>query len=330
MNISPWLFTTYRCNLKCSYCHVHQMQSDMSKLVYTGINNTFVNLLRNNTVDYVTYRVAGGEPLLVFDQWKSFVKEFINKSNGKGSICILTNLTFIPDGFLDFLNECKDTVSLTVSLDGFTYSKPFPNGNSTADNIKKNIDKLLESNFTNISVSTVICPESFYDIVNLSQWISKRSLKWSVNLNYFFCGEINYKYICNNMIRVIQTLIQNNYDILSNFRFGNINLTRKGGCTAGKDLITICPNGDLYPCQTSIHREKLGNILDDDDILSIFKNQKTYNIGYNYTLPDDCQICSIKELCSGGCKLNHQHENRKYTCNIIKTVILYIISAIIK
>ena len=95
------------------------------------------------------------------------------------------------------------------------------------------------------------------------------------------------------------------------------------GCTAGEKLITIFVNGDVFPCQTTIYKEKICNIFETEDIIEELKRQNKYKLGYNFTLPDKCKDCAIADICGGGCKENNKEINKNYTCDIMKAIMYY-------
>lgn len=328
--MSPWIFTTNQCNLRCPYCYVHQNEEIMPGNIYKRINETFIKMLNNGLLDFVVYRMAGGEPFLVFDNWKDHIEHFIQESGENGFVSILTNLTILTDEMLQFLEKHKDRIGFGISLDGFNYSKPFPNGESSAEIVKANIDKLIDIGIKNIEISTVIDKESFSDIKVLSNWVAKRNLGWGVNLDHFFCGEIEYETICNKMKEVIDVLSKSDFNIYSKLRFCNIKLDANyDGCTAGEKLIAIDLDGSVYPCQTLVGESPICNIMECENLIESLKKQTLYNVGYQYKAQEKCKKCSLEKLCGGGCKLHNQDKNKEYTCDIIKSVILYMTNAVL-
>ena len=320
--ISPWIFTTTRCNLACPYCYVKQDGRDMDDKTYSRINKIFLNMIRNNEKDIVIYRLAGGEPLLMFNKWKSHMNYFLNEAGEHGFVSIITNLTELNDDMLEYFKGRN--FGFGISLDGFSYSKPFHNGNSSADIVKKNIDRLLDNGNTNIDISTVIDKNSFDDIEILAEWIAKRNLNWGVYLDHFFCGEMDSSLIVEKVIKVIDILKKYQYDFYNKFKFNNIKINSLyEGCTAGEKLITIFVNGDVFPCQTTIYKEKICNIFETEDIIDELKRQNKYKLGYNFTLPDKCKDCAIADICGGGCKENNKEINKNYTCDIMKAIMYY-------
>lgn len=328
--ISPWIFTTNNCNLNCGYCYVKRNKTDMTQNVYTRVNDLFLGMINENKVDMVIYRLAGGEPLLVFDKWKDHVAYFLETAKEKGFVSLITNLTILTDEMIEYF--LKYNIGYGISLDGYNFSKPYLNGKSSANNVMNNIDKLLNKEISkNIDISTVIDKNSFDSIEKLAHWIGKRNLNWGCYLDHYFCGEIETEIIVNSMKNVIDILNSYNYDIYEKFKFNNIKLTSKyEGCTAGEKLIAVDVKGDIYPCQTAIYGDKICSIFDKPELIDSLKAQKKYKLGYNYRLPSDCEQCSIASMCGGGCKLNNKEINRNYTCDIMKQVILKIANVTLK
>ncbi|MBR6688460.1 MAG: radical SAM protein [Clostridia bacterium] len=328
--MSPWIFTTNQCNLRCPYCYVKWNDKKMSRQTYDKINSRFLHMLDTGELDFVVYRLAGGEPTLVFHDWKEFVQEFLNKCGSKGFVSIITNLTILTDEMLEFFTKYKDKIGFGISLDGYSYSKPFINGKSSAEIVKANVDKLLKIGINNIDISTVVDEKSFGDVDVLAEWVAKRNLGWGVYLDHFFCGEIDSKIILDKMQEVIDVLSNSGYDIYHRFKFNNIKIdSNYDGCTAGEKLITIDVDGNVFPCQTLVNDDPICNIYTCDNIVQAMKDQKAYKIGYNYTLPEKCKDCSIADICGGGCKMHNKEINKNFTCDIMKAVILYMIKKIL-
>ena len=77
--LSPWISTTNRCNLNCGYCFVKQSNIDMGEGTYSTIFSYFKDLLDHQQIEFFRPRLAGGEPLLVFDKWKDSLEEILNR-----------------------------------------------------------------------------------------------------------------------------------------------------------------------------------------------------------------------------------------------------------
>lgn len=114
--MSPWIFTTNQCNLRCPYCYVKWNDNKMSKKTYDKINSIYLEMLSTGELDFMVYRIAGGEPTLVFNEWRSFVEEFLTKSNSKGFVSIITNLTILTEEMLNFFKQYKDKIGYNYTL----------------------------------------------------------------------------------------------------------------------------------------------------------------------------------------------------------------------
>lgn len=328
--ISPWIFTTNNCNLRCKYCYVERKNDFMNDETYRAINEKFLSMIYKGEMDMVIYRLAGGEPLLAFDKWKSHMMHFLSYAEDKGFISLITNLTVLTEEMLVFMKMYN--VGFGISLDGLKHSKPFANGLSSSSRVVENVDRLIEYRGNkNLDISTVVDATSFEDICDLAHWIAKRDLNWGVYLDHFFCGEIDMEYVVDKMTKVVDILSLYNYDIYNKFKFNNIKINSKyEGCTAGEKLITIGFDGQIYPCQTAIYGESVSSVFGNSDIIEDFKGQKKYKLGYNYITPKECEDCSIKDICGGGCKLHNKEKNKNYTCDIMKHVLLHAMKTIVR
>jgi uncharacterized protein len=293
----------------------------MATETYIKMFNGFSLLLNNKKLDNMYLRLAGGEPLLMFNVWKMPVAQFFEKHRGKIEIDLVTNLSLpLTDEILNYLR--KYDVRISASLDGFDYSKPTHDGESSHVIVKKNIDILIENKIKHITISSVITNKSFDSITLLAEFIAKRNLSWAVSLDHFL-REINEAEIVDKMYAVIDILCKYNYDLYNKFRFNNIMVNRRyEGCTAGEKLIAIDTDGNVYPCHTVMNRTPICQI--DENLLDNLKSQKCYKIGYNYTLPEPCKDCGLSAYCGGGCKINNTEINKNNSCVILRKVILYI------
>ena len=97
------------------------------------------------------------------------------------------------------------------------------------------------------------------------------------------------------------------------------------GCAAGLEMLSISTNGDIYPCHTC-KGKPLANIQNCDDIIGTLHNQKLYNVGFNYTLPDVCHPdhCPASMLCYGSCKLNMNPSEDNPKCKLIRRLYEYL------
>ena len=307
--IAPWLFTTYKCNLDCHYCYVKQKDILMSKSTLSTILNRFSYLLNNNYIEHVVLRIAGGEPLLAFDNWSTLVSDFLIKYPNNSSAGIISNFTTLIDEHISYFKRFN--FGFGLSLDGWNFSKPYKNGVSSAHVVRRNIDRLNMHNM--VDISTVITSKSIESIEELAEWIAKRNINWGIYLDHYYDGDFDITYLAHQIFKAIDVLFANNYDVINKLKFNNIKLINNyDGCTAGQNLIAIDTEGYVHDCQTSIYKRPKCHISH-----LIPQNKAKYNI------PDICTDCPIVNYCKGGCKL---HNNFGDTCKLMLLVMNYILN----
>ncbi len=327
-DISPWIFTTQNCNLKCTYCYEDICNKNISQKTFYDINAYFKKYIDSGDLEFVNYRISGGEPLINFGTWKQPVLDAIKENKGKLSVSILTNLTLLNNNIERFIID--NHIGCSISLDGLDYSKPYVNGKSSAKVVKNKIERLLKEGFIKFNVSSVINKDTFNGLDDLADFVGKNKLLWNIEIDHFFMGEVEPSVIVSIMKNVIDILGKCDYDFYKLFRFNNIGLNNpQWGCSAGKYLVAIDINGDIYPCQTVINKEALTNIYSDEHLIDVLMEQKIYEVGFNYQYDSECDECSLKKLCGSGCKLHNRKENKTYTCPIIKEVIYHVLTKII-
>ena len=78
-------------------------------------------------------------------------------------------------------------------------------------------------------------------------------------------------------------------------------------------MLTIKVNGSVQPCPF-ISDIPLGNIY-QDDIWTIYKKRFRLTELLEFkSIPDECQGCSYKSVCGGGCKAGNKNLFSRYNC----------------
>jgi len=266
MLYSPWIQTTYKCNLQCEYCNIRGTQ-DMSKKVYDKLS-TF--LTKENHI-----RIGGGEPLLVFDNWKEWATQF-------NTVEVLSNFQIIPKDYYNY------NFRTSISIDDFGYKQ-------LSSSIIKNIKKLK----TQPWIMTTFINQ---DLIRLAEYVSKNNYGWAISTDYF-AKNINLKNMIIQIKKIIEILRKNNYNF-NDLIFNNISKRDIQGCGAGKEMITIDTNGDIYRCQTELNKKnKIG------DIWNGYKEYECSN-------KNKCKDCIINNYCTGWCPLHHIPDND--ICKLMK------------
>lgn len=179
-------------------------------------------------------RIAGGEPLLVFDNWKKWIR-------GWKGVEVLSNFRFIPDGYYDL------PVRTSVSIDGCG---------------EKPLDKEIVRNVSGLKmpwIMTTIIDTSPLPL--LAEYVSKNGYGWALSTDYWWNGTPSVEELIVAMSDVIWVLKENNYDF-KQFSFNNIDTAGRGGCCAGDEMFAVYCDGNIYQCQTLLHDKPIGNVYD--------------------------------------------------------------------
>jgi radical SAM protein with 4Fe4S-binding SPASM domain len=316
--VSPWIHTTNQCNLDCSYCHVKKNNQIMSDEVYYAINDRFIDMLDNGETDRIIYRIAGGEPLLVIDKWFFHMSNFIERSKGRGHVEIITNLSILPEKLIILLRSYPKNVGLSVSLDGLYFSKPFKHDKQTSSyRVLENLNQV--DRICHPYILTTITEKTIKELNHLADYISLKDYGWKVAIDYFYKGELLPEIIIDNLKLSIDQLFKNKYDLFK-FKLNHCDFkSNNKGCLAGKNLISIFPDGSLSVCQTVPINSNFFNILNPE--LNIFAD---FLYSIINSISDECIVCSAFSICHGDCKLYNIKERKQYLCPIIKEVVHYL------
>ena len=120
-SISPWIFATDACNLRCPYCFEEHKNNVMSEEVWSALSEHFIKLTNDEVIDHSHFRISGGEPFTCFDSWREFpiyLKKVLGDKFGAG---VITNFTLLNDEILKYLVD--NNIGCGVSLDGTIHSK---------------------------------------------------------------------------------------------------------------------------------------------------------------------------------------------------------------
>lgn len=293
---SVYFHVTQRCNLNCIYCYNKENLNNKDELSEKQIE-VILNKLFNFGVKTINF--TGGEALIRDD-----ILEIIKKAKRlKFKICLLSNGTLLNKKLevLDYIDEC------IISMDDIEIERNCVTRKGMDKyNVLQMLQNLSVEHKEKISVRSVIM----------------RGMENSIerNKSYFEKLGINY---------MVSLCLPNNKDEIKNipeFTDDFVNGSRNFMCGAGKTIIAIDANGDIYPCQTFIRTKyKLGNILESNWYEEFEKNvqkEKIYNT--NILKKEKCKVCEYKFLCLGGCPnlsyrvygdINHSND---FMCELYK------------
>jgi radical SAM protein with 4Fe4S-binding SPASM domain len=289
----------------------------MSSETMSQIVNKLTNIEKKKLAEKIVLRLAGGEPLLVFNNWKGPIVDFINNSSNQSCVNIISNLTYLPPGFLDFLHE-QERININVSLDGLKMSKPYANGKSSSEDVINNLKKIEKD----VYILSVISENSYNELPELAEYIAEKQYSWRVSIDYFYSGSPKPELIIEKLKATIDVLAKHKYP-MRKFKLDHCDFNGcDEGCTAGEKLFSINTNGDLFPCHTLFSSNPIGNINDGNDLIQTLHSQKCYKIGTNHEWDEECKNCSAFIVCHGDCQLYNKGARKKPFCQIVKSFLI--------
>ncbi len=338
----------YQCNFQCRYCFAGNRDTYVMKprafdkaSVEASLEWFTKRAFRNSTGYRIDF-VSGGEPLMNFAAVIAAIEysqSFYSECGKQIQIWLCTNGSFFSKEVCQILDS--NNVSIGVSLDGDKEtndsSRVTCQGKGTYELVVSEIKKVvnddtLSNKFRKIWGLSVITPKSnMVDILKHHKDIGFNSVQMklvrSTQRQYHLSPEIILKKydmfaqwllstINNGIEYVLMVINDNDYfgKIIKRVILKEAYIYR---CKAGRSKVTICPNGDIYPCDSFVGNKLylMGNIYttfskECIDFMDVSRREK-------------CCSCSIRYLCGGDCYYNSMiHTSNanipdEETCDII-------------
>ena len=217
-SISPWIFATDNCNLRCPYCFEEHKNIVMSEDVWSAVSEHFIKLIWDGVIDRTHWRVSGGEPLTCFDSWREFPIYLKKVLGSQFSAGVITNFTLLTDEVIRYLVDNK--IGCGVSLDGTIHSKVDINGNSTSKKVMENLEWYLsEGGKCNILTVLGDTNTGTGEILELAKFVAKYDLPWHTNSDIFVMqGNDCIDQMYEDIIEAVEYLTESGYN-MGNFSF---------------------------------------------------------------------------------------------------------------
>jgi sulfatase maturation enzyme AslB (radical SAM superfamily) len=237
------------CNFKCSYCFQNKEKKYMDLSTLEKSIDFFYPYLDDN-VDIIFF---GGEPLMAFDKIKYGVQK-LSELNREGAKTFLYNVTtngmLMNEEMLEFFNRHR--FELMLSFDGLTQDMARQSG--TLKTLEALIGKIQTYPHIDFAMNSVFTPETVGSLSESFKYIlefgvgelllSTSSIEpWdNESLNEF-----------EEQLAQLSTLLLDNYKTskevpVTLFREPENQRERSFICAAGRDRISITPDGELWGC----------------------------------------------------------------------------------
>jgi radical SAM protein with 4Fe4S-binding SPASM domain len=309
---------TERCNLRCSHCY----QDDYSGkelgfedlLEVLGQFEDLLALWRSKERQFPVrghITVTGGEPFVRRDFMD--LLEVFSANKKHYSFAILTNGTYIDAAMARRLRELGPSF-VQVSIEGTQTTHDKIRGQ---DNFERTVSAL--KHLVRERVRTLISFTAhrdnfreFTEIARLGQRLRVARV-WADRLIPWGTGSaLKEQVLTPEETREFFEIMKKARTKAARSWFGRTEIAMHRAlqflvgdgkpyhCTAGDTLITVQPNGDLYPCRRMPIR--VGNLLERPLVELYYQSDLLLALRNRQNISDGCQECSYSRVCCGGLK----------------------------
>ena len=323
-NLSFWLQLTDTCNLACSYCYIPSLNSN--QLYRHDLFDLLASrLIEVNGLRTVSIKLAGGEPLLAFNNWHKeilILKRLLGEHGIELQLRLITNLTTLTDTMIRFLAE--HDVSVSVSLDGLAV---YHDRNRIYTGTNKGTFKVVDNNIKRLheagikpSVMVTVTSENQKGIPDLVDYLVQNDLTFRLaDAKGGFIEPTEFLLAMEKVSEVLQSGVENGFMVSQRAVFSDLRTHYPSStpCSMGKSAAAIYLDGSIYFCHTEFGKGKpLGSIDENMNLVDIINKGKKKHFG----LSEDCQRCEYRLVCAGGCPL-YRKGGKSPMCKSYKEII---------
>jgi radical SAM protein with 4Fe4S-binding SPASM domain len=308
------LHLTRECNLRCRHCVYEagiSLENELLPMQFLDVVREFASLGGRLLV------LTGGEPLLRRDLMRSIIIEA--KQSKIDYIYLNTNGTQWTKDDISFIKQYG--VYVCVSLDGATQEKnDYIRGVGTYDKAITTIKNLV-NNGVPTSIGMVLMRPNLNEIEQMVH-LSK-SLGVLLDVYHLILkgrakkNEKELGYSIEELTQVVRTLLRISREagVIANMEGLHTSMNietlrrKKDLCGAGTRMLTVTPDGDVYPCNTFVEESmKAGNVK-DETLKEIWQNSPVLREFQKLSVNsiEGCKNCELKFICGGGCPADIYH-----------------------
>ena len=311
---------TTACNLACSYCFADCQPTTPELMSSEVIRATVSQTLTLPEIKAFTYEFQGGEPTLGTSVIREFIECVEKNRSGKAQIKyhIQSNGTNITDDFVNLATQYG--IQVGISIDGPPHihdaARAFPDGSGSFALIGDGIRKLrasgvpIEGSICNLgrhNVTHIAEILEFFELLeipfsprplNILGRATDRSLhprpgEWATAFK-----ELHRRSRTSSVENfAIHIWEENTYTPVRDY------VCLRFPCGAGREVISVNPNGDVYPCDGFKNEPafKLGNIC-ETTLLDMLAQPSlgTLKNRVASTIPK-CSTCLFRGMCGSCC-----------------------------
>lgn len=304
---------TERCNLRCQHCYQDNYKNnELSFETLVSIFDHFKRFL-TQLEELATHKltahinVTGGEPFVRKDFFE--LLEIFYAHRNRLSFGILSNGSFIDENCAIKLKKLSPSF-VQISLEGNEETHDQIRGQGHFQQCISALKHLQKQGIKTLISFTAHQQnyQQFQEVAEIGRQL-KVDRVWSDRLIPFGSGSELQTLNSEQTLHFFQMMSETKKQIEKKwFNQTEVALHRAlqflvGGnayrCSAGKSLLTIQPNGDVYPCRRM--PIKVGNVL-ESKLFDIYQQDMLVKLRDKTKISKGCEKCFYEKHCRGGLK----------------------------
>lgn len=318
-----YIHLTSKCNLKCPYCYNQEHRDNLMEegrtpgergIATEGRTADFLRIVDEAAeLGFVEVKLTGGEALINRDALQIAERA---KSHGM-KVNLLTNGLLVTDRMAEKIARVVDSVSVSLDSD-----KPEEHdavrGKGTHAKVVEAIHRLKKAGVKSLHLNAVVTPVNIDSVGSFLDYawhelkanevtyagsaidVDDPTGRWGAD-QYILSGE-QYRQVYEQSKKFYQ-IERSSRGRSKAQAIPRWSLMRKQ-CGVGNGIVSIDPNGDLYPCQTlhlpefrcgNVLKSGLRNVLENSGMLKKMKRAAVDVI-------PECNVCPVRYVCSAGCR----------------------------
>lgn len=323
-SLNFWIQTSDRCNLACTYCYIPSLNSTKERRpdLFSLLGK---KILEVNGLRYVSIKLAGGEPLLSFNDWADEItklKQRLAEANIRLNVRIISNLTFLNKRIIEYIKS--NDFGISISLDGTSIfndkNRIFSgSGKGSFHIVKKNLNILLENDIKP-SVMITATSENRLGVGELVKYLVANDLVFRVSdAKGGYINPTEFELIFSDIKRSLSRAIKARYPVSERIIVSDLRTLspEANPCSMGTTGAALYLDGAIYFCHTEFAKgTPLGNLDEEDGLLDIISRGYYKHLG----ISSDCRACEYRFVCAGGCPL-YRINGKSPMCSAYKKII---------
>lgn len=316
------LKVTNVCNIDCTYCYNGGVDDGDALTLDRGKEV----LRRALDACPIGLNVVfhGGEPLVerhLIGQLCEFAKGYAAARNKQVFFNMQTNATLIDDAALDVIERFD--IGVGVSLDGpgtLNALRVNHAGQPTVDRVWRGIERLAARGRA-VNIITVITSQNVDHLLDIALAFQAQGIacvKFSPFLKQGYGEHVPAgmapapERMADALIRIIDAIadgqihsikVEDVCDLIKRcLAWGEPTMCHRGGpCGAGRDMLAVYPQGDVYACDCLVHeRFKLGTLDGTRGMDEIVAHPVVAALGQRTPgTMSPCRACALQQMCGG-------------------------------